>query len=133
MTPPLPTPLRECDAADRARDVAERRHHALRPRRGRVEAVEVVLPGERLGAVGFVQVEEFGRAADRDVAAAAAKAGNADALRHVLAVVPLVEVVARFRQEVVPDRDDAQAREAHGLLQRSWCRVSVTTSVPRSP
>ena len=97
----------ERDAADRAGDVAKVRNHALRPRRGSVQPVEVILPAQRLGAVRFVEIEVLGRTFDRNETPSAAKAGDAHTLRHVLAVVPLVEVVARFGRDVVPDGDDA--------------------------
>ena len=41
------------------------------------------------------------------------KPSDAETLRHVLAVVPLVEFVLCFRSQVVPDGDDAHSREAH--------------------
>jgi len=81
-------------AADRARHVAERRHDAPRPFRRRIQAIQIILPAEHFRAVSLVEIEVLGRAGNGNVAAAAPKAWNADSLWHVLAVVPLMEVVA---------------------------------------
>ncbi len=111
--PALAGAEREGDAAERAPDVAEGGGGAARPRRRVVEPVEIVAAGEHLGTVGLVEGEEFRRAGQCDIATAAAKAGNADALRHVLAIVPLEELGASFRRDVVPDRHHALTCETH--------------------
>src|SRR5262249_51230132 len=65
---------------------------------------------------------------DRDVAAAPPEAGDADALRHVLAVVPLGELGPALGQDVVPDRH-------HALVPRDSSRTSaaVPTGGPPAP
>jgi hypothetical protein len=99
--------LRVDHAADRARHIAEGGHDAPCPFRRSIEAVQIVLSAEHLRAVGLVEIEVLRHARNGNVAAAATKSRNADSLRHVLAVVPLMEVVACLRQEVVPDANCA--------------------------
>ncbi len=104
---------RQRDAAERARDIAKLGDGVLRPRRRVVEPVEIVGASEDFGTVGLVEGEEFRLASQRDIAPAAAEAGNADPLRHVLAIVPFVEIAAPLRRDVVPDRHHPLTRETH--------------------
>src|SRR5262249_45341691 len=90
----------------------------------------------------LVEREELRRAAERDVAAAAAEAGDADALRNVLLVVPAIEVLAPLVGDVVPDRDDAGAGKRHGAallsrrpmlpIARRTCRCRTRSPACRS-
>ena len=67
----------------------------------------------------------------RDVAPPAPETRNADALRHVLAIVPLVELGAPLRRDPVPDRDDSLTRRDFDLdvpihFGLRFCRNAVT-------
>ena len=110
----LAEPLGEFHPADAARGVAEEgRRHLLRPRRRVVEPVEIILPDQHFGRVRLIEREKFRLAVFCAVAPSAAEAWNADALRHVLAIVPLVELGAPLGGDSIPDRDHRLACKAH--------------------
>src|SRR5262249_30787213 len=89
---------------------------------------------ERVGAVRLVEGEELRAGVDGDVAAAPPEAGDADALRHVLAIVPLVEFGPALGQVVVPDRHHALSRETHPAPSAALPdrRPALSTPIPRA-
>src|SRR5689334_13984 len=76
-------------AADGAGHVAESRHDLSRPFRRRVQPLEVSRPAHIFRPVGLIQSVELRAALYRHKTARAPKTGYAQALRHMLAVVPL--------------------------------------------
>ena len=106
------------NAADRTRYAAKRCDRAPRPLGRRIEPLEIIPAAENFGVVGLVQVEIRRRARHGDKAPAAPKSGDAHALGHMLAVVPLIELVDGFGKQVVPDANRAQSGEAHGTTFR---------------
>ena len=91
------------------------------PRRGCrvVQPLEVMRTGQDRCALGFIEREVLRLRTGRMIAPPAQETGNADALGHVLMIVPFVELLAPVRRNVIPDRDDGLADEAHGFPFRS--------------
>jgi hypothetical protein len=106
-------------AGQGARRVLEMRGRGFGPRGRRVQPVGVVVALQHLHGGGFVQGEEFrvGGGVDRDVAAAAQEAGDADALGDMFAQVPVIELRAAGLGDSIPDGHDGFASEHDALLQ----------------
>src|SRR6266516_1014310 len=128
-----PEPERGQDASDaashggngatgRAVGVAEDGERLARPRRRIVEPLDIGGAGQGAEAFRLVHHEVLGRARDGHVATAAEKAGDAHALRHVLARVPVVEIGFTGGLDVGPEGEDGGSQEAHGADPSRWPR-----------
>src|SRR3990172_2896889 len=102
------------DAAGGPDVVFEQREHAAGPRSGSVQPSQIGGAGERLHRFGLVEIEIRRAVGHRHVAPAAEKAGNAEALRDVLADMPLVEFGIAVGSDVVPEGENSFAQESHG-------------------
>jgi hypothetical protein len=64
----------------------------LRPGSGCIEARQIFAPGSHCDTFDFIESEVLGLATDRPVAVPGDESGNREALRSVLAIVPLDEI-----------------------------------------
>ncbi len=103
------------DFSQGARGVAEMRGRAPGPIGRIVEPREIRRAGRDRWIVDLVERQEFrlGLRRDRDVAAAAAKSRHAQTFGNVLMQMPVIELIAPFGRDVVPDDDRPSASQCH--------------------
>src|SRR5262249_35087211 len=100
--------------------VAEVRHETLAARIERALQCEVGLRVQHRDIARLVHCEVARSALERDESPPAHEAGHAqNALGHVLAVVPLVEIALEVFRDVGPDEEET----AHGF---PWARMDAT-------
>ena len=97
------------DTAQRTNVIDHVGRDAAGERRGIVQPIKIRRAGMHRGIGGFIQREKFRRAVDRRKTPASHKTRDADALGHVLAVVPGKKIVACVGRRILPDGDCAFA------------------------
>src|SRR6201999_3796425 len=105
---------------------------------GAVLAADKVLgTRDRLRRVGFVEDHEPRLTFQRDVASTASEASIAEPLRHMLAVVPLVEVLEMVHGDVPPIAEQTLSCQRHDVLFSllyGYCQSdSLASNASRNP